>query len=180
MDEFVTLNLDDLSKGMPALTSAMGCVLAEAAAVCLEDRGHANPIQLHLVKVEVPQYSLIRTSVTEAMRRTHNDLERATEHGAYGIAIILIRKITGLTVVCQSKKRTGFDYWIGPDEGEDVLPFQSTARLEVSGILHGKPSQFGTRVKQKMKQTKASDYTKLTAYVVVIEFGRPQAEVGQR
>jgi len=180
MDEVVTLNLNDLSAGMPALTSAMGGVLAEAAAVCLEDRGHADPIQLHLKKIEFPQHLLTRPAVTEAMRRTHNDMERATEHGACGVAIILVRKLTGLTVVRQSKKGTGFDYWIGTEEGEDTLPFQSTARLEVSGILHGTASQFATRVKKKLEQTKASDSTRLTAYAVVVEFGRPQAEVGER
>ena len=181
MDEVVTLELDDLSAGMGALTSAMGGALAEAAAVCLEDRGHADPIQLHLRKIEVPQFLLTRPSVTEALRRTHNDMERATEHGACGVAIILVRNLTGLTVVSQSKKGTGFDYWIGPEEeDEDSLPFQSTARLEVSGILHGTASQFATRIKKKLEQTKASDSTKLIAYAVVVEFGRPQAEVGER
>ncbi len=180
MEEIVTLDLDDLSAGMPALTSAMGGVLAEAAAVCLEDRGHSDPIQLHLKKIEVPQYLLTRPAVSEAMRRTHNDMERATEHGACGVAIILLRKLTGLTVVRQSKKGTGFDYWIGPEEDENTLPFQTTARLEVSGILHGTASQFASRVKKKLEQTKASDSTKLTAYAVVVEFGRPQAEVGER
>jgi len=180
MEDVVTLVLDDLSAGMPALTSAMGSVLAEAASVCLEDRGHADPILLHLRKSDVPQYLLTRSDVTDVMRRTHNYIERATEHGACGVAIILLRKLTGLTVVSQSKKGTGFDYWIGPDEGEDTLPFQSTARLEVSGILHGTASQFATRVKKKLEQTKASDSTKLTAYAVVVDFGRPQAEVGER
>ena len=69
---------------------------------------------------------------------------------------------------------------VGPDDGEEALPFQSSARLEVSGILNGTESQFATRVKQKLKQTEVSDRTKLTAYAVVVEFGQPQAEVGER
>ncbi len=180
MAEVVTLDLQNLSTGIPALTSAMGTVLAEAAAVCLDDRGHPIPVQLHLRKIDEPQYMLSCPAVTEAMRRTHNDLEKATENGAYGIAILLIRRLRGLTAIQQSKKGTGFDYWLGPDDGEEVLPFQNSARLEVSGILNGTASQFATRVTQKLKQTEASDDTKLTAYAIVVEFGRPQAEVGER
>lgn len=179
MVEVVTLDLRNLT-GVPALTSAMGTVLAEAAAVCLDERGHPIPVQLHLSKVDEQHFLLACPAVTEAMRRTHNDLERATEHGAYGIAILLIRKLTGLTAIRQSKKGTGFDYWLGPDDREETLPFQDSARLEVSGILNGTASQFSTRVKQKLKQTEASDDTKLTAYAVVVEFSRPRAEVRER
>ena len=78
MQEVVTLVLRNLASEIPALTSAMGDVLAEAAAVCLEDRGHAEPVQLNLRKIQDPQFQLSRPSVTEAMRRTHNDLERAS------------------------------------------------------------------------------------------------------
>ncbi|QDT91747.1 hypothetical protein [Gimesia algae] len=180
MQELVTLNLQNLAEGLPALTGAMGSVLAEAAAVCLEDRGHTDSVQLHVRRIETPQFLLSYPTVTEAMRRTHNDLERATEHGACGVAILLIGRMTGLTVIKQSKKGTGFDYWLGSDDGEESLPFQSSARLEVSGILNGTDSQFATRIKQKLKQTQASDSTKLTAYAVVVEFGQPQAEVGER
>jgi len=179
MAEIVTLDLADLGAGMPALTSAMGSVLAEAAAVCLDDQKHPNSVQLHVRKIDNPEFFITSPAVNDAMRRTHNDLERATEHGACGVAILLIRHFTGLSVVQQSKKGTGFDYWIGP-EGDDVLPFQSSARLEVSGILHGTASQFATRLKQKLKQTEASDGTKLTAYAIVVEFSRPQAQVGER
>ena len=180
MDKVITLDLRNLGTGIPALTSAMGNVLAEAAAVCLEDQGHDDPVEIHIRKVDSPLFLLSHPVATEAMRRTHNDLERATEHGAYGVAILLIRRLTGLTAIQQSKKGTGFDYWLGPEDGEDTLPFQSSARLEVSGILNGTSSQFTTRMKQKLKQTEASDSTNLTAYAVVVEFSRPQAEVGKR
>ena len=46
MNAVVLLDLRDLEKGIPALTEALGRVHAEAAAVCLEDRKHTNPIQL--------------------------------------------------------------------------------------------------------------------------------------
>ena len=114
------------------------------------------------------------------MRRAYEDLERATELGAYGVAILLIRDQTGLTAIRQSRKGTGFDYWLGPDGADDQLVFQDAARLEVSGILSGTDSQFLTRVKQKLKQTEASDSTGLTAYACVVEFSRPQAEMATK
>ena len=47
-------------------------------------------------------------------------------------------------------------------------------RLEVSGILDAQyPSRIVQRVKEKMEQTKQSDYSALPAYVIVVEFGRP-------
>lgn len=165
---------------MPALTAAMGAVLKESAAVCLDHHGHPSPVTLHLKKISKPTALLNWPSVTQVMKNTYNDMQRTTEQGACGIAIMLVRYVTGLTVVEQSKKGTGFDYWMGPDESEECLPFANKARLEVSGILSGTPSQFVTRVKQKLEQTKTSDSTGLTAYAIVVEFGKPQAEVGKR
>lgn len=180
MKAIVVLDLRDLEKGIPALTEALGRVHAEAAAVCLEERRHREPVQLIVRKAEDGQHFLRWPDVTDAMRRAYNDLERATELGAYGIAILLVREIVGLTVIRQSRKGTGFDYWLGQDDGEKGLVFQRAARLEVSGILVGTDSQFATRLKQKLKQTEASDKTGLPAYAVVVEFGRPQAEVAKR
>lgn len=180
MCEVVAIHLESLENEIPALTAAMGAVLSEAAAVCLQDRGHTSPVRLHLERMGGPQILLHCSAVNDRMQRTHNDMQRATEHGACGVAILLIRKLHKLTVVEQSKKGTGFDYWLRPDDGDDALPFQNSARLEVSGILNGTASQFATRVKQKTEQMEVSDSTNLPAYAVVVEFGLPQAEVGKR
>lgn len=180
MNAIVVLDLRDLEKGIPALTEALGRVHAEAAAVCLEDRKHPNSVELIVRRIEDRDHVLQWSGITEQMRRAYNDMERATELGAYGVAILLVRDLTGLTVIRQSRKGTGFDYWLGKDDGANALVFQDTARLEVSGILSGTESQFTTRLKQKLKQTEASDGTRLPAYAVVVEFGRPQAEVGKR
>jgi hypothetical protein len=169
-----------LESGIPALTQALGRVHAEAAAVCLENQGHQEPVRLTVRKIDTPQYDLRWPALTGAMRRAYEDLERATELGAYGVAILLIKDQTGLTAIRQSRKGTGFDYWLGPDGADDQLVFQDAARLEVSGILSGTDSQFLTRVKQKLKQTEASDSTGLTAYACVVEFSRPQAEMATK
>lgn len=65
--------------------------------------------------------------------RCWNDEEFTTEQAAYGIAFLIIRELTDLTVIERSRKGTGFDYWLGTttDEGQ---PFKNKVRLEVSGI----------------------------------------------
>ena len=180
MNSIVVLDLRDLESGIPALTEAVGRAQAEAAAVCLDEQGHREPVAFEVRRIGKPEYVLRWLQATEAMRRAHNELDRAAELGAYGIAILLVRHRTGLTAIEQSRKGTGFDYWLGPARTDDQLPFQNVARLEVSGIRSGTDSQFASRVKQKLKQTKASDSTGLHAYVCIVEFGRPQAEVAQR
>jgi hypothetical protein len=180
MDSAVVLDLRQLEAGIPALTQGLGRVHAEAAAVCLENQGHQEPVRLAVRKIDRPQYDLRWPALTDTMRRAYEDLERATELGAYGVAILLVRDQTGLTAIRQSRKGTGFDYWLGPDGTDDQLVFQNAARLEVSGILSGTDSQFLTRVRQKLKQTQASDSSGLPAYACVVEFSRPQAEIATK
>lgn len=113
------------------------------------------------------------------MRRCWADKQWATEMGAYGVAILLITKNTEFTAVERSRKGTGFDYWLGPKADGGELPFQRKARLEVSGILKGGQERIASRVKQKAKQTERSDGA-LPAFVAVVHFGIPSADVTKR
>ena len=92
------------------------------------------------------------------------------------MAFLLIRAITGYTVVERSRKGTGFDWWLGTDDNL----FQGKAHLEVSGILQGTARRINSRIKARLRQTMQSDNLALTAYVVVVEFGTPRAKVVQR
>ena len=180
-DRKIVLDLNQLRVGIPALTRALGEVHAECAAVCLEEKGHGETMPLHVREHSGDRFELTRPAVTESMRRAHFDKQKATELGACGVALLLTRELTGLTAIQQSRKGTGFDYWLGPESAPpDALPFEHSARLEVSGILSGTDSQFKTRVKKKLVQSKPSDSTRLPAIAAVVEFGRPQAQVKQR
>lgn len=152
-------------------------MLAQAAVVCLEHEAHTSAAQLSVVGDFNATYSVTWSeAVTEAKLRFWNDLEEATQQGAYAVAILLIRALTGYTIIERSRKGTGFDWWLGT---EDNL-FQGKARLEVSGILRGTARRINSRIKARMTQIRQSDQLALTAYVVVVEFGTPQAKVVQR
>lgn len=108
------------------------------------------------------------------MLRCWNDLEYTTEQAAYGIAFMIITRLTDFTVIERSRKGTGFDYWLGTENDDSLLPFQNKARLEISGIRAGDEKRINIRLKQKLEQTKPSDGI-LPAYVVVVEFSKPVA-----
>ena len=170
------LDLNDLGYGLPAITPDFGRALAEAGGICLESQGHVQGVQLCVRGYSNGSYPLAWPPITEQTRRCWNDPDDATENGAVGIAVLLVQKETGYTVIERSWKGTGFDYWMGD---ESAYLFQNKARLEISGIRKGNDQQVKGRVQQKLKQTDRSDGT-LPAYVIVVEFGQPLAEVQEK
>ena len=89
---------------------------------------------------------------------------------------------------------TGFDYWLGDDNtacmsdaeraateslasflGDEKLV--ARAMLEVSGIRKADDRTIRARVRRKLRQMNRSDALGLPAYAIVVEFGRPLAEV---
>src|SRR5262245_679152 len=171
------LTLDSLVHGFPDIPAEGGTMRAQAALVCFGHQGHLAGVTLAVDGTFTASFSISWTeTLTEAKRRFWNDLEEATQYGATAVAILLIRALTGYTIIERARKGTGFDWWLGT---EDNL-FQGKARLEVSGILHGTTRRINSRIKARMGQTRQSDQLALTAYVVVVEFGTPRAKVVQR
>ena len=172
------MDLNDLAAGrIPAITPALGGSLAEAAGVCLESQGHALGVALQVSGGSQAEFALAWPVITAQARRAWNDLQKATERGAEGIAVLLADRILSYTPIEASRKGTGFDYWM-VSESDD--PFQPRARLEVSGILHGDDSDVGRRVREKLTQISQSDNLSLPGYVIVVEFSRPLAEVREK
>ena len=172
------LDLNELdTDDIPGISRAKGNEFAEAGAVCLESQGHTPGTCLTVRNGANNGHRLDWPQVTAQARRTWNDDEEATEDGAAGIAVLLASREIGYAVVLRSRKGTGFDYWLG-DDVDDVLDFR--ARMEVSGIRNGNDGQVKTRVKQKLRQMNRSNDQKLPAYAIVVEFGRPLAEVKKK
>lgn len=97
------------------------------------------------------------------------------EHGACGIAVLLVDSLTEYTVVERSQKGTGIDYWLGKKGANEPL-FQAKARLEISGIRQGGEKDIETRVRRKETQIAPSDGS-LPGIIVVVEFSAPRARM---
>lgn len=172
-----TLKLQDLSKGFPGVTPTFGSMLAEAGAVCFEDQGHTGGAQLQVQGVFRTKYQVFWEHVTDQMINSYSDEEFTTEHGAYGVAFLLVLDLTDHTIIQKSRRGTGFDYWLGKVKNDEELPFQNKERLEVSGIRSGDSSRIKARVNEKLKQVQPSDATALPALIVVVEFSEPLSQM---
>ena len=168
-----SLNVQDLVVGMPGLTSSLGKVMVEAASVCLDDCGHGVPVRLIVDGDDNRVYDLEWTQVNGQARRAWADAEVATEYGACGIAILVVREIRGHSVLERARRGTGFDYWMG---APNLMPFAGKTRLEVSGIRRGDQRSISARVNRKKQQMSRSG-TRLPGIVVVVEFSTPLARV---
>src|SRR5438128_23 len=94
------VTLDDLVHGFPHIPSEGGALMAQAAAVCLDHQAHTSDVRLVVDGAFSATFSLAWSEgITEPKRRFWSDLEEATEQGAYGVAILLIRALTGYTVI---------------------------------------------------------------------------------
>lgn len=173
------LDLTRLASGnIPAITPALGSMLAEAAGVCLESQDHSVCNTVLYVSGTVSKSCSLRwIPITPQARRAYQNETRTTEHGAEGIAVLLADRELELTVIEASWIGTGFDYWLGEENDET---FQRKGRLEVSGIRQGNDSDLNARVQQKLTQTSRSDCLGLPAYVIVVEFGQPTARVVEK
>jgi len=175
-----TLDLRRLRGGIPALTAAVGSAMTEACMICFEEQSHKSGVEL-IVRGSFEEIFTVTWPgrVTDNMRRFWRDEDEATEYAAYGIALLLIEELTGYTAFERANKGLGFDFWLGYDH-YPVTRFdpsvQHRARLEVSGIRRGSKQQVATRVKQKKTQTDVSN-GEYPAFIVVVEFGAPVAEV---
>lgn len=177
-EDLQTLNLTDLLAGMPGLTHEIAASFVQAASVCLEGNNHMPGVTMSCAGWKSVKYQLHWPSYADPQQvaRAWADTQYATEYGAYGVAIALVQKLTSKVVWERSAKGTGFDFWLC-DTADRPLLFQGTARLEVSGIFSGNVSRVASRTRQKVAQVAPSNGTGLDAYVVVVEFGGPQAKV---
>lgn len=168
------LFLADLSSLERAgLSSSWGGFLEEAASYCLENQGHNHRVYMTVVGDVGDNCIVVRRAINEPAQKSWQDLQEATEYGAYGVAILLILEFTEYTIVERSCKGTGFDYWVGINNS---MLFQKRARLEVSGILNGSDSAITYRLRQKIEQVNRIRHA-LPAFIIIVEFGTPKSRI---
>jgi hypothetical protein len=172
------LHFEKLKAGQLGISPVSGSYLAEAAAFCLDHNGHTHPVLLSL-SGDYEESAVLEWSEVDraSLSRSHGDLKRASEDGAYGLAIVVATETTGIPNVMKAPQGTGFDYWL--TRGDDRKNFFE-ARLEVSGLLTGTVAEVSQRYKVKSAQVTRSDDTRLPAYICIVEFGTPEARLIQR
>src|SRR5262245_51936941 len=164
------LLLDDLGSAYAQLPSASGIHLAHAAAICLHDRGHRTGVHLRVHgEVEDTLEVHWRFPITRAMESFWNDMQVATGQGAYGISLVLLHEVRNWQVVERSRKKSGFDWWLGTADNY----FQQKIRLEVSGILRGDIARIKSSATEKRRRLRRYPMVVSPAIVAVVEFGTP-------
>jgi hypothetical protein len=171
------IKLETLGDGMEGLSAAWGMVLANAAAVCFEIQSHEPGVVLENNIIAKSVISIHWEKTTEQIRKSNLDIQEATEYGACGVSILLLKRYNNFFVIERSAKGSGFDYWVSNKESSDVL-FSGHHRLEVSGIIKGPASEIKNRILKKIQQMKKSR-GEAPGIAAVVEFGKPEARVEQ-
>lgn len=172
------LDLNDLFSGQPAIDPGLGREFALTAGICLEKQGHSQGVALSVRGHIEGNEALSWPPITQQAILSF-DRDEATERGATGIAVLLLRQRIGLVTIRRGAIGEGIDYWMGQ---ADAAPesAQPVARLEISGTLYGGAADIRSRVRKKLEQTAPTDDTLLPAYVVVVGFRQPVAEVRRK
>lgn len=154
--EHKALSVLPLNPGNSGLLDSLAGYMGACAAVCLDKQQHRSGVPMAVQGDYNAAFRLMWEPLTEKHHRSCADIQEATEYGAYGVAILVVRETTGKTVLERSAKGFGFDFWIGEEQDAD-LPFQGLARLEVSAILGGGEQHVMSRMRVKKTQVSPSD-----------------------
>lgn len=168
------IHLEEIKWGSFGLTPSYGAHLLEGCMVSLYRNNHPAEVEMKIVGHFDMTVNLVWPSeqINEQIILCWADQDNATEQGAECIALLLIPRFTGMQLL-RTYKGPGFDFHLGRlIDGK----FNVEARLEVSGIFKGKKKEINKRENLKKKQTAKSDYTKLPAYISIIEFSQPQSK----
>ncbi|MBR4273786.1 MAG: hypothetical protein IKQ30_13235 [Bacteroidales bacterium] len=173
------LELSDILKGLPGISSVEGANLHENCVVELHRHNHSSPTTLQLSGKRDVDVSLVWTdSFDDVLDRTYADRQCSIERSAVCISVLLALKLTDYTVIERSRKGTGFDYMLGY---KDDFFYTPKARLEISGISEEKRSNtLKARFEQKSRQTDISDSSNMPAYISIVELKTPQALFKQK
>lgn len=170
----ISLHLDSVAQGHCGLSVGAGGNAAEAATVCFFENGHMARTELTITGSESALVEVNWTDPTPAICRSHNDHQDATKDGAVAIAALCAPILFGKKVGQQSKKGTGFDYYL---ESNDGFLFQNAVALEISGILCNR-DDIEPRVRQKIRQVQKGG-AMLDTRVLVVEFSTPCARTAK-
>lgn len=171
------LDLRDFSSVGPRLHSSAAAYYGNSASYCLRRHRARGPIFLRYTDTKSERTLRVQAHViTRAVRATFNDLQDATEHGAYGVALLTAALEMGATLAERSYKGPGFDFHLYPPGlGTSLDPddiFSGTWALEVSGLLQGTAADVDGRLREKRRQVASAAKIQPTL-VAIVEFSEP-------
>jgi hypothetical protein len=175
------LTIEELKETISVFSSTQCDFLSENCIVALEKNNHISGCKLNVTGDNTMSYNLNWSSKVNTAG--YKESKKIIEHAAETISFFLCSKFTNYTVIEEALIGTGIDYWLGYDEVNQLYNPKNfiQARLEISGIEKESPANsLQKRVKEKKQQSKASDYSKLPAYISVVEFSTPKAFFGKR
>ena len=189
----VEIDLDQLRAGIGGLSQTFCATTLEAILAAMHMCGHQTGVVCAVQDQGIHKFRAILRwtgSATMPVLRSWRNAHRLCERAAEGIAFVFIDSFTPYTVVQQSAVAnppfdTGIDYFLGDksdiDSNYDFEHTRHTARLEVSGILQERGNNnLDRRVRDKIQQSMASDSYGTPAFIIVVEFGTPKANLTMR
>ena len=174
-----TIDIQELLMGNICAASNWVGNCHDSAVICLEEQGHSVGVSFKVAGTKSVDFQLKWSSLNQAVKPHYYDDEAATEHGAYGIAILLQHKISNYGFLGRSKKGKGFDLYFAPMENAQVATedqnwlASATDCTEVSGIREGDGATIRRRMLIKSKQV--SNAPGITRHVVIVCFQQPAA-----
>ena len=171
------LDLESFKQGVPEIIPSVCSMMADCAIYSFHAQNHTSGVLLEVEvaingdEKEKKEYSITWHSNPSLMKKSMNDKNRTTDHGAMCVAILLALDLAKYTNFETSEIGTGFDFWLSTDD-----ELEMGARLEISGISKSsKTNQVSYRSNIKKKQVQKSDSLGKIAYICIIEFGTPKA-----
>lgn len=173
------IRLEELSHRIPVIPDEAVAYYKHQCMVCFDRHKHTSGVQLS-VNFESQSYSvavLWNGTITQEEKRAYNDLKKATDFAACTIALLLIRDFTEYTAVLQASARgETIDYYLEPQDADDMYIFDQSVTLEVTGILQETPgNSVQGRYNKKVQRLKRD--LKEKVYIAIVEFSQPQTKV---
>jgi hypothetical protein len=172
------IDLRDLAVAGPRLHRSARDFFGASASRCLREARRRGPIALKLEFERNVRTLSVRTHrMTAPLLATFNDLQDATEHGAYGLALATAAIELGATIANRSYKGQGFDFHLNPPGHADTVDpddiFAGTWGLEATGVLEGDRATIDARLTQKRLQVADASETR-RVLIAVVEFSEPR------
>lgn len=174
----IILKLETLADGIPVIPEVAVEFYKQNCMMCFDHSNHKSNVSMSVNHDNQDSNATViwNGDVSELMRKQYGDLVKATDYAACTIALLIVRELTQYTGIEQSAIGTSIDYYLAPQNKDDILIFNHAARLEVSGILmENTGNTINARIREKINRLKADP--NLPTIIIIVEFSKPQAKM---